>query len=191
LRTVRTSSGAELTFQHGGIDIVLATPGAIEGMLTPVLWDGEIVDIRREDDDGDPTTNPWGNYAALALDVGGYAGFAHLGRLGVSLGQRVSPGDSLGPCDSTGHSTGHHWHLQCTTRESIDDLLRSWLTVDPITFLQDLSYEKFGPGSGDQDTTRAQIAMIRRVVQDWKQPDGRSSFTSFNSMHAIAKIIGE
>lgn len=38
--------------------------------------------------------------------------YGHLSRIGVSLGQRVSPGDFLGNIGSTGNSTGPHLHYE-------------------------------------------------------------------------------
>lgn len=56
--------------------------------------------------------------------------YAHLDRIHVREGDRVSIGDSIGAMGRTGRATGVHLHFE---------LMRDKLPVDPIHYLPDLS----------------------------------------------------
>jgi murein DD-endopeptidase MepM/ murein hydrolase activator NlpD len=65
---------------------------------------------------GKVTVADWnGGYGLLVVvEHGGglQTRYAHLSRLGVVAGQRVSQGDIVGLVGSTGHSTGPHLHYE-------------------------------------------------------------------------------
>lgn len=56
----------------------------------------------------------FGNYIQVKHDDGSFATYAHLRNVRVSVGQRVSLGQTIGTVGSTGASTGPHLHLEIT-----------------------------------------------------------------------------
>ena len=87
---------------------------------TPVLapCSGTIAYVENHVPDNSPgQNNPdqnWGNCVILYADAGFYVLLAHLkeGSVGVTVGQRVLKGDSLGECGSSGRSPVPHLHIQ-------------------------------------------------------------------------------
>lgn len=73
----------------------------------------------------------WGTYGNWVLINHGHGlatGYAHLERIGVSVGQKVSDGQLIGLVGSTGASTGPHLHLEAHI---------AGVAVDPMPFFRD------------------------------------------------------
>ncbi|MBE6850312.1 MAG: M23 family metallopeptidase [Ruminococcus sp.] len=56
--------------------------------------------------------NGYGNYVLVSHGDGYSTMYAHMQQVNVSVGQRVSKGQSLGQVGCTGHSTGFHLHFE-------------------------------------------------------------------------------
>jgi murein DD-endopeptidase MepM/ murein hydrolase activator NlpD len=84
---------------HNGVD--LAGP-----MGTPLYAtaDGVVTVAERQ--------NGYGLIVTIQHDLGYETRFAHMSRLGVTAGQRVSRGDTIGDMGSSGRSTGSHVHYE-------------------------------------------------------------------------------
>jgi murein DD-endopeptidase MepM/ murein hydrolase activator NlpD len=63
----------------------------------------------------------WGRVVTIAVGSGVRTMLAHLSRVDVSVGQRVSPGEEVGAVGSTGNSTGPHLHLEVRLRGAAVD----------------------------------------------------------------------
>lgn len=64
---------------------------------------------------------PYGNAVALRDDAGVLWRLLHFDEVPtVRVGERVAAGQTLGLCDSTGNSTGHHVHLDASPQGVID-----------------------------------------------------------------------
>lgn len=87
---------------HNGIDLVNNNPN------TPIFAssEGEIIVAGAE------YFSWYGNYVVIRHSDGIYTGYAHLSRVDVSVGQKVSQGQQLGLMGTTGPSTGEHLHFQ-------------------------------------------------------------------------------
>ena len=69
----------------------------------------------------------WGNLVVVEHDNGYQTYYAHLARILVSNGQRVSQGQQVGLIGSTGNSTGPHLHICVVTP--------SGARVDPLPYI--------------------------------------------------------
>lgn len=69
----------------------------------------------------------WGNLVVVQHDNGYQTYYAHLARILVSNGQRVSEGQTLGMVGTTGNSTGPHLHICVVTPAGV--------RVDPLPYL--------------------------------------------------------
>ncbi|EYT96255.1 phage tail spike protein [Enterococcus mundtii] len=87
---------------HNGIDLVNNNPN------TPIFAssEGEVIVAGAE------YFSWYGNYVVLRHSDSIYTGYAHLSRVDVSVGQKVSQGQQLGLMGTTGPSTGEHLHFQ-------------------------------------------------------------------------------
>ncbi|MCG7206245.1 MULTISPECIES: M23 family metallopeptidase [Streptomyces] len=72
----------------------------------------------------------YGNQIVIKMADGMYTQYGHLSSIGVSVGQRVTPGQQIGLSGSTGNTTGPHLHFEArTTAEYGSD-------VDPVAYLR-------------------------------------------------------
>ena len=98
---------------HAGIDLAADTgttvAAAASGRVAYADWN-----------DG------WGKLVTIAHGNGVRTMYAHLSRIDVGLGQRVSAGTRVGVVGTTGHSTGPHLHFEVRLRGA---------AVDPLTAL--------------------------------------------------------
>ena len=69
----------------------------------------------------------WGNVVTVDYGAGVRAMHAHLSRVDVRVGQRVSVGVRLGAVGATGHATGPHLHFELRLRGA---------AIDPLTALR-------------------------------------------------------
>ena len=58
----------------------------------------------------------YGNYVTVKHGEDEFSRYAHMTTLSVSVGDKVSQGQSLGKCGTTGSSTGNHLHLEYLTK---------------------------------------------------------------------------
>lgn len=102
---------------HPGIDI--ATP--LGTQIHPIA-PGTVIDT---------SYNYWGLGQTVSVDHGsGYSSlYAHMGKVEVKTGQKVSPDDILGEVGLTGNTSGPHTHLQ-VSKDGKD--------INPQTLLPDL-----------------------------------------------------
>ena len=68
----------------------------------------------------------YGLIVTIRHDLGYETRFAHMSRLGVTAGQRVSRGDRIGDMGNTGRSTGSHVHYE---------IRRNGTPLNPMTFI--------------------------------------------------------
>lgn len=72
----------------------------------------------------------YGNNIVIRMNDGSYTQYGHLASIGVSVGQRVTPGQQIGLSGSTGNSTGPHLHFEArTTAEYGSD-------INPVAYLR-------------------------------------------------------
>ncbi|MER7840271.1 M23 family metallopeptidase [Streptomyces sp. NPDC096040] len=106
------SSGA-----HTGIDFHAAS-----GTVVHAVGTGTVV------------TTGWGgaygNQIVIKMADGMYTQYGHLSSIGVTVGQKVTPGQQIGLSGATGNATGPHLHFEArTTPEYGSD-------VDPVAYLR-------------------------------------------------------
>lgn len=85
---------------HRGLDIAVPT-----GTVVYAAMDGTVTDAAYD--------NAYGNYVVMEDSNGYCIKYAHLETLGVSKGQAVEHGASIGTTGNTGSSSGSHLHLEC------------------------------------------------------------------------------
>ncbi|MGW5277925.1 M23 family metallopeptidase [Streptomyces collinus] len=72
----------------------------------------------------------YGNQIVIRMADGMYTQYGHLSSIGVSVGQKVVPGQQIGLSGATGNVTGPHLHFEArTTPEYGSD-------VDPVSYLR-------------------------------------------------------
>lgn len=91
---------------HKGIDIVMNSPGAINGKTIVAIWDGTV--SRSE------VSSSFGEVVYIKHPNGYETVYAHMikGSRKVTLGQKVRAGQTLGLVGSTGRSSGPHLHFE-------------------------------------------------------------------------------
>ncbi|MET7288743.1 M23 family metallopeptidase [Streptomyces sp. NPDC005573] len=73
----------------------------------------------------------YGNQIVIRMADGMYTQYGHLSSIGVTPGQRVTPGERIGLSGATGNVTGPHLHFEArTTPEYGSD-------VDPVAYLRE------------------------------------------------------
>jgi hypothetical protein len=112
-------------------------------------------------------TGGYGNLTVITHRLGFESWYAHQSRIIVSVGQRVSGGQTIGYVGSTGHSTGPHLHFE----------VRHFGTpVDPTPYL--LGYRSAGArasAKGSTKPTRARSKRHRRKCRPNADARGRGA----------------
>ncbi|MGW2490373.1 M23 family metallopeptidase [Streptomyces sp. NPDC001606] len=113
----KASSSLWSSGSHTGIDFHAATG-------TPVLAVGS----------GTVVSTGWGgaygNQIVIRMADGMYTQYGHLSSIGVTVGQKVTPGQHIGLSGATGNVTGPHLHFEArTTPEYGSD-------IDPVAYLR-------------------------------------------------------
>ncbi len=72
----------------------------------------------------------YGNNIVIKMNDGSYTQYGHLSSIGVSVGQRVMPGQQIGLAGSTGNSTGAHLHFEARTSAEYGS------DIDPVAYLR-------------------------------------------------------
>lgn len=102
---------------HPGIDIATGL-----GMPIHPIVDGEISEVGRDF---------WGlgNFVVVAHENGFRSKYAHMGRIYVKVGQKVTSENTLGEVGLTGNTSGPHTHLEVTLNEKF---------INPQTLLPEI-----------------------------------------------------
>ncbi|MEU2924078.1 M23 family metallopeptidase [Streptomyces sp. NPDC007251] len=72
----------------------------------------------------------YGNQIVIRMADGMYTQYGHLSSIGVSVGQRVVPGQQIGLSGATGNTTGPHLHFEARTTPDYGS------DVDPVAYLR-------------------------------------------------------
>ncbi|NDK07780.1 peptidoglycan DD-metalloendopeptidase family protein [Candidatus Gracilibacteria bacterium] len=133
---------------HMGVDIATS-----EGTPVYAMADGEIIIAKNKLE--------FGNLISIKHEINGkkiVSNYAHLSKISVKEGEKVSAGEKIGEVGSTGNSTGNHLHFQIdlqtksspayysydTCPYSYNDIVNEGkcfnelqnITVDPLSFLE-------------------------------------------------------
>jgi murein DD-endopeptidase MepM/ murein hydrolase activator NlpD len=93
---------------HYGIDI-----GNKRGTSIKAAASGTVIKIVNGCKEGNSSCGGrYGNYIKIQHENGTKTIYAHLNSVGVSYGQKVSQGDTIGTLGNTGRSTGPHLHFE-------------------------------------------------------------------------------
>ncbi|MFJ7077611.1 M23 family metallopeptidase [Streptomyces sp. NPDC098781] len=72
----------------------------------------------------------YGNNVVIKMNDGTYTQYGHLSSIGVSVGQRVTPGQQIGLSGATGNVTGPHLHFEARTSPEYGS------DIDPVAYLR-------------------------------------------------------
>ena len=72
----------------------------------------------------------YGNAIVIKHGNGTYSQYAHLSRIGVKVGQVVTPGQRIAQSGNTGNSSGPHLHFEVRTTANYGS------AIDPVAFLR-------------------------------------------------------
>ncbi|GGM99659.1 M23 family metallopeptidase [Streptomyces fuscichromogenes] len=72
----------------------------------------------------------YGNEIVIRMADGMYTQYGHLSSIGVSVGQKVTPGQQIGLSGATGNTTGPHLHFEARTTADYGS------DVDPVAYLR-------------------------------------------------------
>lgn len=103
---------------HSGIDI-----GGAMGQPIVAIASGTVVTA--------VYSSSYGNYVVINHGNGNTSLYAHLNSMAVSVGAKVSQGQTIGYCGTTGWSTGPHLHFEITAGGT---------RVDPLSYYSSSSY---------------------------------------------------
>lgn len=113
----QASSSLWSSGSHTGIDFHAASGTAVHavgsGTVVSTGWGGA-----------------YGNEIVIKMADGMYTQYGHLSSIGVSVGQKVTPGQQIGLSGSTGNTTGPHLHFEARTGPDYGS------DVDPIAYLR-------------------------------------------------------
>lgn len=102
---------------HPGIDIASGL-----GMPIHPIIDGEVIEVGRD-------FFGLGNYVVISHEKGLKSKYAHMGKVYVKLGDKITSENTLGEVGLTGQTSGPHTHLEVTSNEKF---------IDPQTLLPEL-----------------------------------------------------
>ncbi|GGM09309.1 peptidase [Streptomyces fumigatiscleroticus] len=113
----RAGSGLWSSGSHTGVDFHAASGTTVHAVGTGTVvetgWGGA-----------------YGNQIVIKMADGTYTQYGHLSSIGVSVGQKVTPGQRIGLSGATGNVTGPHLHFEArTTPEYGSD-------IDPVAYLR-------------------------------------------------------
>ncbi|MEU2224218.1 M23 family metallopeptidase [Streptomyces sp. NPDC018347] len=113
----RASSSLWSSGSHTGIDFHAASGTAVHavgsGTVVSTGWGGA-----------------YGNEVVIRMADGMYTQYGHLSSIGVTVGQRVVPGQQIGLSGATGNVTGPHLHFEARTSPDYGS------DVDPVAYLR-------------------------------------------------------
>ncbi|MCL5784777.1 MAG: M23 family metallopeptidase [Patescibacteria group bacterium] len=94
---------------HPGIDIATGL-----GMPIHPITDGEVTEVGRD-------LFGLGNFVVVTHENGFKSKYAHMGRIYVKVGDKVTSENTLGEVGLTGHTSGPHTHLEVTLNDKYID----------------------------------------------------------------------
>ncbi|MEV5958730.1 M23 family metallopeptidase [Streptomyces sp. NPDC051987] len=113
----RTGGSLWSSGTHTGIDFHAASGTAVHavgsGTVVSTGWGGA-----------------YGNEIVIRMADGMYTQYGHLSSIGVSVGQKVVPGQQIGLSGATGNTTGPHLHFEARTTPDYGS------DVDPVAYLR-------------------------------------------------------
>ncbi|MGW3012810.1 M23 family metallopeptidase [Streptomyces sp. NPDC001219] len=113
----KASSGLWSSGSHTGIDFHAASGTSVHavgsGTVVEAGWGGS-----------------YGNNIVIKMNDGTYTQYGHLSSLGVSVGQKVTPGEQIGLSGATGNVTGPHLHFEARTGADYGS------DIDPVAYLR-------------------------------------------------------
>ncbi|MFI2263934.1 M23 family metallopeptidase [Streptomyces tubercidicus] len=113
----KASSGLWSSGSHTGIDFHAASGTSVHavgsGTVVEAGWGGS-----------------YGNNIVIKMNDGTYTQYGHLSSLGVSVGQKVTPGQQIGLSGATGNVTGPHLHFEARTGADYGS------DIDPVAYLR-------------------------------------------------------
>ncbi|MEU0673047.1 M23 family metallopeptidase [Streptomyces sp. NPDC006172] len=72
----------------------------------------------------------YGNQVVIRMSDGTYTQYGHLSSIGVSVGEKVTPGRQIGLSGATGNVTGPHLHFEARTSPEYGS------DIDPVAYLR-------------------------------------------------------
>lgn len=117
------NSGDRWTSSHSGQDFAVPTGTAVRA-----VHGGTVV---KAGGNGAGDGPAYGNAIVIKHDDGVYTQYAHLDRVEVKVGDKVTTGDRIAASGNTGNSTGPHLHFELRTTPDYGS------AIDPVTFLRD------------------------------------------------------
>ncbi|MFI8895134.1 M23 family metallopeptidase [Streptomyces paradoxus] len=113
----KASSGLWSSGSHTGVDFHAASGTSVHAVGTGTVveagWGGS-----------------YGNQVVIKMNDGTYTQYGHLSSTGVSVGQRVTPGQQIGLSGATGNVTGPHLHFEARTSPEYGS------DIDPVAYLR-------------------------------------------------------
>ncbi|MEU2060046.1 M23 family metallopeptidase [Streptomyces sp. NPDC013455] len=113
----QASSGLWSSGSHTGIDFHAASGTAVHavgsGTVVSTGWGGA-----------------YGNEIVIRMADGMYTQYGHLSSIGVTVGQKVVPGQQIGLSGATGNVTGPHLHFEARTTPDYGS------DIDPVAYLR-------------------------------------------------------
>ncbi|MEU7369402.1 M23 family metallopeptidase [Streptomyces hygroscopicus] len=113
----QASSGLWSSGTHTGIDF-----HASSGTPVHSVGSGEVVEAG--------WGGAYGNNVVIKMNDGTYTQYGHLSSIGVSVGQKVTPGQQIGLSGATGNVTGPHLHFEARTSADYGS------DIDPVAYLR-------------------------------------------------------
>jgi murein DD-endopeptidase MepM/ murein hydrolase activator NlpD len=113
---------------HPGIDLASGL-----GMPIHPIIDGEVIEVGHD-------IFGLGNYVHILHEKGFKSKYAHMGRIFVKKGDKISSDNTIGEVGLTGHTSGPHTHLEITLNDQFIDPLKILPTISEMpTFAQNSS----------------------------------------------------
>ncbi|MFD7502773.1 M23 family metallopeptidase [Streptomyces sp. NPDC059850] len=113
----QASSGLWSSGSHTGIDFSASTGTEVQsvgmGEVVEAGWGGS-----------------YGNNVVIKMNDGTYTQYGHLSSIGVSVGEKVTPGQQIGLSGATGNVTGPHLHFEARTGADYGS------DMDPLSYLR-------------------------------------------------------
>ncbi|MDQ1015737.1 M23 family metallopeptidase [Streptomyces afghaniensis] len=113
----QASSGLWSSGSHTGVDFHAAS-----GTSVHAVGMGEVVEAG--------WGGSYGNQIVIKMNDGTYTQYGHLSSIGVSVGQKVTPGQQIGLSGATGNVTGPHLHFEARTSPEYGS------DMDPVAYLR-------------------------------------------------------
>ena len=210
--TIRVTSafGADRgSYRHGGLDLAL-TVESVYRRPVKAPTAAEVVAVWTTDRPStrDPTVRdgfPYGNAVALRDAEGVLWRFLHFDEPpGLAVGATVEPGQTLGLCDSTGNSTGHHVHVDATPGGRIDPATFrvAGERVNPLGLFADGFARAVGydtqvfrrqivmeSGWNPKAVSRARAEGIAQIIPRWHPSMRGRTFDPFASLEYAANLM--